>query len=222
MEQYGDWFLEINPLHQIPVLIDGDFTLTESRAIGCYLANLQPECSLYPKDPRKRAVVDQMLYLDATYVLPNWYTNAIVSLDLSKSWNSWWVRFGLKVPIIEGTGLCISTEDREKIQKMMAHLESILKKSPYFCGEEMTLADLSILGSIAFFIVSRLTLFTWFILKSFSYFQHLKVDFKDYPSILKWFESLKILKGFNEADEGTRNFAEMFENIWRTNWSIQT
>lgn len=63
----------------MPVLIDGDFKLTESRAIGCYLANLQPNNSLYPSDPRKRAVVDQMLYVDATYVIPTWYDRVIVS-----------------------------------------------------------------------------------------------------------------------------------------------
>lgn len=71
--------MKINPRHQVPVLVDGDFVLTESRAIACYLANLHPESSLYPSEPKKRAVVDQRLYMDATYVVPAWYDSAVVS-----------------------------------------------------------------------------------------------------------------------------------------------
>jgi len=30
---FSDWFLEINPAGKVPVLVDGDITLTESAAI---------------------------------------------------------------------------------------------------------------------------------------------------------------------------------------------
>lgn len=73
-------FLKINPLHQIPVLVDGDCTITDSRAIACYLVNSRKEeTSLYPRDPKQRALVDQRLYLDATYVAPTWYYYGMVS-----------------------------------------------------------------------------------------------------------------------------------------------
>lgn len=32
-------FLKLNSLHQVPVLVDGNFVLTESRAILAYLVN---------------------------------------------------------------------------------------------------------------------------------------------------------------------------------------
>lgn len=68
-EQNDPEFLKINPLHKVPVLVDGDFVLTESRAILGYLVNqFQPDSNLYPKDPRARAIVDQRLYYDATVV----------------------------------------------------------------------------------------------------------------------------------------------------------
>lgn len=78
-EHFSEEFLKINPLHTIPVLVDGDLILTESRAIACYLCNLKPGCSLYPSDPKARALVDLRLYYDATVVYPSWYNNAVVS-----------------------------------------------------------------------------------------------------------------------------------------------
>lgn len=78
-EHFSEEFLKLNPLHTIPVLVDGDLILTESRAIACYFCNLKPGSSLYPTDPKARALVDLRLYYDATAVYPSWYNNAVVS-----------------------------------------------------------------------------------------------------------------------------------------------
>lgn len=68
-EHLSEEFLKINPLHQVPVLVDGDFILTESRAIMGYLVGkYNAGSSLYPADALKRAVIDQRLYYDATVV----------------------------------------------------------------------------------------------------------------------------------------------------------
>jgi glutathione S-transferase len=68
-EQNDPEFLKLNPLHQVPVLVDGDFMLTESRAILAYLVNkYKPGSKLYPSEPKLRARVDQRLYYDATVV----------------------------------------------------------------------------------------------------------------------------------------------------------
>ena len=55
-------YLAINPNGKVPVLVDGDFALWESRAINAYLAAMKPERGLYPSDPRRRAIVDQWSY----------------------------------------------------------------------------------------------------------------------------------------------------------------
>lgn len=62
--------------------------------------------------------------------------------------------FRSKVPIIAGSSTSISPEARVKIDQMVAQLNGRLSESTYFCGSEVTLADLTILGSVTFLIVN--------------------------------------------------------------------
>jgi glutathione S-transferase len=58
-------FLKLNPHHTVPVLVDGDFVLYESRPICIYLIEKYgKDDSLYPRDAKKRALVNQRLYFD--------------------------------------------------------------------------------------------------------------------------------------------------------------
>lgn len=54
-------FLKLNPLGAVPVLIDGDFVLTQSSAILEYLADLHPDSGLLPSDIKQRAEVRRWL-----------------------------------------------------------------------------------------------------------------------------------------------------------------
>lgn len=68
-EQHSEEFAKLNPMKKVPVLIDGDFVLSESRAILAYLVSSRKAGSdLLPSDPKARAIVDQRLYYDATVV----------------------------------------------------------------------------------------------------------------------------------------------------------
>jgi glutathione S-transferase len=54
-----------NPNTKVPVLVDGDFVLWESRAIIAYLASGTP---LYPDDRQRRAIIDQWMYWGAIHL----------------------------------------------------------------------------------------------------------------------------------------------------------
>lgn len=70
-EQLQENFVKINPQHTVPTLVDGDFVLWDSHAIGPYLATTYGKNdNLYPKDAQKRAVVDQRLYFDCGTLYP--------------------------------------------------------------------------------------------------------------------------------------------------------
>ncbi len=62
--------LAVNPNGKVPVLVDEDFVLWESRAINAYLASKHPERNLYPEDPRRRALVDQWSMWQAIHLGP--------------------------------------------------------------------------------------------------------------------------------------------------------
>ena len=81
-DQLKDDFIQLNPMHQVPFLVDCDFKLSESRAIMAYLGNSQKqESSFYPNESKARALVDQRLYYDATVVFPS-LADILVKLQL--------------------------------------------------------------------------------------------------------------------------------------------
>lgn len=51
----NDEFERLSPLRRIPVLIDGDFSVSDSTVICDYLDDAYPGHPLYPRDPKQRA-----------------------------------------------------------------------------------------------------------------------------------------------------------------------
>src|ERR1700722_3205054 len=59
-------FLALNPAGKLPVLVDGDFVLTESVAIVLYLAEKYGDRGLLPATSQGRAQVNKWLLFTAT------------------------------------------------------------------------------------------------------------------------------------------------------------
>lgn len=73
----------MNPQHTIPTLVDEDFIIWDSHAIAGYLVGkYASDDTLYPKEPKKRALVDQRLHFDSGILFPRVH-NLVVSTDIS-------------------------------------------------------------------------------------------------------------------------------------------
>ncbi len=60
-------FLKLNPHHNLPTLVDGDFVTNESRPAAAYLVTKhggEKKGQLYPEDPETRCRIDQRMFFD--------------------------------------------------------------------------------------------------------------------------------------------------------------
>lgn len=64
-------YLALNPSGRVPVLVDGDFVLTESHAIMAYLADVSGPTPLYPAELQPRASVNRWLFWSAHHFAPS-------------------------------------------------------------------------------------------------------------------------------------------------------
>ena len=61
-------YVALNPNSKVPTLVDGDFTLWESRAIMQYLCSKKPGNELWPTDPRKQADIARWQFWEASHL----------------------------------------------------------------------------------------------------------------------------------------------------------
>uniref|UniRef100_A0A131Z1C9 Glutathione S-transferase n=1 Tax=Rhipicephalus appendiculatus TaxID=34631 RepID=A0A131Z1C9_RHIAP len=129
-EQMKEDFLKLNPMHTIPTLQDDTFVLWESRAIMRYLVDMYaPDHSLYPKDVRKRALIDQFLDYDLG--------------TLYRSIADYFYSYLLK-------GEPKSEQKEEALRNSLRSMDSLLGDKPrrFLTGPQMTLADVALMESL--------------------------------------------------------------------------
>jgi len=190
-EQNTPEFLKINPLHQIPVYAEGDFILTESRAIATFLAS-SAKSNLYPGDLRKRALVDSKLYFDATNSFPV-IRDIVVSKLISQFKDKKYIKL-FQRPVLRAGAKTISKERRDAVKTLLQSFESFLEKSEWFAGEEITLADVTILANVA-------SIKAW------------NVDLAKYPNLNNWYSRCRTFPGFAENEEGAEALAEKVSKL---------
>ncbi|XP_068082858.1 glutathione S-transferase 1-like isoform X2 [Anabrus simplex] len=122
--------LKINPLHTVPVLDDDGFIVADSQAIACYLANkYSKDDKLYPKDPKKRAVVDQRLYFAATVLFAR-FRNSIY-------------------PIFFEGAKSVSEDKKAEGFEALKILDGYLAPTGWVAGDNLTIADIACLTHVS-------------------------------------------------------------------------
>ncbi|XP_075708643.1 glutathione S-transferase theta-1-like [Rhinoderma darwinii] len=180
-------FKNVNPLHKVPVLKDGDFILVESMAMLRYLVQkYSTPDHWYPSDLQKRALVDEYLAWQHTNTRPH-------------GCKVFWVK--CMTPAILGQEA--APEKLEYVlaefRDIMAQLEEkFLQERPFLAGDEISLADLVAIVEIMQVIASGVPIF------------------EERPKLEAWKQRVEEALGpelFREAHEDILNIREQQFNL---------
>jgi glutathione S-transferase len=129
----GDEFERLSPLRRIPVLIDGDFVLTDSSVICAYLDEAYPSRPLLPDTPRDRARA-------------RWFEEyADTRLGDVFIWGLFYQRFVRPAVFGEaGDEARVAKTLAEELPREMDYLEGQLPADGFLFGGEIGLADIAI------------------------------------------------------------------------------
>lgn len=160
--------------------------------------------SLYPKDPKKRAVIDQRLYFDMDMCSRFYQVYVSRYAQVASRFSCFnityvilfWIIF---VCIFQNRNTLGAPPDPEKLKSVNQSLELLdkfLEKSEFVAGDHLTLADLSIVVQI-------------------SNLEVIKHDISSYKYINRWYDKVKLTApGYKEANEDhlvvVKQMIEMF------------
>jgi len=133
-EQHHPDYVDLNPTHLVPTLVDGDFTLNQSMAIIDYLDAKYPDVSLYPADIQQASLTKALAYDIACEVHPlnnlrvqQYLVGELdITDDQKAKWVNYWMTIGFK-----------------------AFEQQLAKTSGKYCvGNEITMADVCLIPQI--------------------------------------------------------------------------
>ncbi|KXJ77064.1 hypothetical protein RP20_CCG008439 [Aedes albopictus] len=173
-EQFKPEFLAINPQHCIPTLVDGEVVVWESNAILMYLAEKYAKEGkrYYPTDIGERAKVNRLLFFQLG--------------TLHRALSTYYY------PILAGIGEG-KPEDFRKIQDAVCVLNKLLDGNKWLAGEELTIADFSVVISVA------------------SLEGVIKFDLTVYKNVYRWYQQCK--KEFGKFEELTQEANEKSQEM---------
>ncbi len=135
-EQTTPEFTQMNPNQKIPVIQDGDITVSESGAILYYLA--EKTGKLLPKDLTKRSKVMEMLMLQMSGLGPNFGQLMV--------WAGAWSN---EFPTV-------SERYAKEVTRLLGVLNTLLQDQEYMAGDEYTIADIAFFPWIRMCVVHPL------------------------------------------------------------------
>ena len=128
----GDGFTALSPLRRIPVLVDGDLTLTDSTVICEYLDEVHPTPPLLPRGPALRARARWLEEFADTRMGEVFVWRVFAQLIVRPA------VFGQQ----PDTALIEKTL-REDVPQVFDYLESQAPEHGFFCGE-LSIADIAV------------------------------------------------------------------------------
>jgi len=130
-ENRSDWFLKINPMGQVPAMVDGDHTLAESMAICSFLID-RAGSDLGGKTPHERAAAWQ------------W--------SLWAAFNPQHHLAALAAPMWTKQPLAPEAEAAAKsgAAKYLALLDKHLSRRPFVAGGNFTVGDINVASSLGY------------------------------------------------------------------------
>lgn len=130
-------YLALNRNGAVPTLVDGEFVLSESRAIMHYLASKRPESGLLPREEQARADVARWQFWDASHFSPPLGTLVFEKI--------------IKPMMRMGEPDQHQVEDAiTNFRRFGAVLEARLNGKQYVVGNNLTIADLTIACSLMY------------------------------------------------------------------------
>ncbi|CAH1175607.1 unnamed protein product [Phaedon cochleariae] len=177
-EQMNPEFIKMNPLHTVPVLNDGGFIIYDSHVIMKYLVNeYGKDDSLYPTNPKKAALVDQRLFFSATYLFARFITFYTPTLFF---------------------GSPPDEENRAKLNEALQFLNKFLEGQKWVAGDNMTIADFSIIPMMASMEASG------------------SFDLASFSNVWSWYQRTKsAMEGFG-YEEVCQTGADAFGSIYKS------
>ena len=123
-----DWYLALNPFGKIPTLCHENAVLFETSAILRYIDEAFEGVRLQPRDPRRRARMNQVLSILDNYVYPHlvWdiYVERIVN---ARNGTADELKIAAAIPVVSHA---------------LTSISAILSNGPWLLGGQISLADL--------------------------------------------------------------------------------
>jgi glutathione S-transferase len=164
-------YLDINPNGSLPTIVDDGFILWESNAILQYIADKHGAVAYYPKELKLRADINRWHLWESAHWFPSCYVYLIENL----------VKPFMK---IESDQSAVEKE-APNWHKLAGILDQRLQNQRWLCGENLTLADISVAAPI-----------------HLHPYQKLPLD--NYPSLRRWMvEEVEQLPCWKKTDVAT-------------------
>ncbi len=127
-------YLKLNPLGQVPTLVDGDLVLTEAMAINFYLARKYGNGKLWINRLEAEALIYKWTFFAITQL-----EAACVDLILHR-----------KVYDVKDRNIAIVREAEQKLVKPLRVLNEYLTGKDFLVADQFTVADINLAGVLSY------------------------------------------------------------------------